>query len=416
MITNNIPLRQREPNFLFAGFIKPAFKDYTKTVIICAWRRVGKTYGAFQWILLMMIESPNSKGLWVDTIQANLKKYIQRYVTEILGKLFNTVHVDYQSYIITFQNGSVLDMGSAERPENLEWFEYDYCVLNEAWIILKKEGLWKKTLRPMLMKAQTKIVWTPKWKTEHLYYELSQLCDVDDDWKMYRYSCYDSPFIDQKELEKIKWSEASFIWLQEYMAQFVDVYENSIISSEWLRYYDTLDIRDFSKLYMHSDTTHTWKTTSDYFCTTVIWENDKDKNFYIIDFILQKMDVETQARETIVLYSQYAERIEKMTYDEKANQWFWFWIKKLAKEEYGISLPIEEMKYPNDKIQHFSPHVPHFKANRVFLPSNHKHMNLAKNQLIAFPEKGINDDFVDGLSGALDNFNDRKEEIDIVIW
>ena len=43
-------------------------------------------------------------------------------------------------------------------------------------------------------------------------------------------------------------------------------------------------------------------------------------------------------------------------------------------------------------------------------------MNLAKNQLIAFPEKGINDDFVDRLSGALDNFNDRKEEIDIVIW
>lgn len=38
-----------------------------------------------------------------------------------------------------FMNGSILDFGSAERPENMEGFAYDYMVLNEAGIILKKE-------------------------------------------------------------------------------------------------------------------------------------------------------------------------------------------------------------------------------------------------------------------------------------
>jgi predicted phage terminase large subunit-like protein len=393
------------PNFQFADFIKPAFADKSKYTIIRAWRRVWKTYGAFQWILYKLIKNPWSKWLWVDTIQSNLKKYIERYVKEILWDFRWSIKVDNQSYIITFMNGSILDLWSAERPENLEWFEYDYAVLNEAWIILKKEWLWGKTIQPMLMNAQVKIVWTPKGKTDHLYYELSSQCKISKNWTEYHYTCYDSPFINKEELQNIKDDIAGFLWLQEYMAEFVDVYENSLVESEWLRYYGHIDINDFDKLYMHCDTTHTGKTTSDFFCALILWENKKDKNYYIIDFILEKLDVEKQARKTIILYSQYQERIKKLTYDEKANQGFGFWIKKLAKEEYSISLPIEELKYPNDKIQHFTPHIPHFKSNRIYLPSEHQCINLAKNQLIAFPEKWINDDFVDGLSGVLDNFH-----------
>jgi hypothetical protein len=49
------------------------------------------------------------------------------------------------------------------------------------------------------------------------------------------------------------------------MAEFVDLYENSMMSVEHLRYYDHLNLEDFDKLYMHCDTTHTGKSTSDYF-------------------------------------------------------------------------------------------------------------------------------------------------------
>jgi hypothetical protein len=38
-----------------------------------------------------------------------------------------------------------------------------------------------------------------------------------------------------------------------------------------------------------------------------------------VDFVLRKMDVEKQARATIVLYIQYGKKIRKLTYDEKAN-------------------------------------------------------------------------------------------------
>jgi phage terminase large subunit-like protein len=99
-----------------------------------------------------------------------------------------------------------------------------------------------------------------------------------------------------------------------------------------------------------------------------------------------------------------------MTYDEKSNQWFWYWIKKLAKEEYNISLPIVALWYPNDKVAHFTPHIPHFIANRVYLPSRHKDLQEAETQLIAFPTKWVHDDFVDWLSWVLDNYIKIKEE------
>jgi predicted phage terminase large subunit-like protein len=159
---------------------------------------------------------------------------------------------------------------------------------------------------------------------------------------------------------------------------------------------------------MHADTTHTGKDTSDYFACWVLGESKKDKNFYMLDFVLRKCDVETQARVMIWMYQKFWSKVKKMTYDEKSNQWFGYWIKKLAKEEYWISLPIQDLKYPSDKVTHFEPHVPHFKANRVHLPSNNPMIQTATDQLLAFPTKWVHDDFVDLCSGVLDNIKVKK--------
>lgn len=97
--------------------------------------------------------------------------------------------------------------------------------------------------------------------------------------------------------------------------------------------------------------------------------------------------MEEQARSVISLYSKYGKKIKKMTYDEKSNNGFGYWVKKLAREEYNVSLPLEELKYPSDKVAHFEPHVPHFRSNRVYLPSGHNMIKTAVDQLLAFPMK-----------------------------
>ena len=232
------------------------------------------------------------------------------------------------------------------------------------------------------------------------------------DWITYFYQALDS---DQKSI----WEErhpTEFLLKEKEIrpSTFARNYMNSpfdegqsLIKYEMLRFYEYLNMDDFKDVYIHCDTTHTGKTTSDYFCLVVLAESKKDKNFYVIDFILEKMDVELQARKSILMYQKYKSLVRKFTFDEKANQGFGFWIKKLAKEEYNISLPIQELKYPNDKITHFEPHIPHFIANRIYLPSRHQQIQIATSQITSFPDKSINDDFVDGMSGVLDNFTKK---------
>jgi predicted phage terminase large subunit-like protein len=392
----------------YSDFIRDAFCSKAKNVIIRAGRQTGKTYGATQKAILYAVKNRDAKILWVDTVQGNIKRYIDEYFRLIASDLWQTIEYDKQTYTLTFANGSRIYFGSAERPENLEGFAYDLVILNEAGIILKKDGLWHKTIQPMTKKAQTFFIGTPKGKTNAIYFELSQLAGTSEQWEEFHYSCFDSPFWTKEQLDDIKKQVPSYIWLQEYLAEFVDVYENSMIEFADLRFYQHVDINSFDKVYMHADTTHTGKTTSDYFSLVVLAENKKDKNYYVLDFILDKLDVEQQARQSIVMYQKFKDKVKKFTYDEKANQGFGFWIKKLAREEYNLSLPIQELKYPSDKISHFTPHVPHFKANRVYLPSSHRSISIAQDQLLAFPTKNVNDDFIDGIAGVLDNFTTEQ--------
>ena len=221
-------------------------------------------------------------------------------------------------------------------------------------------------------------------------------------------------FFTPETIEKIKEDEWPLAFNQNYMLIPVDSYEDWFIKKEHLRYYDYLNIDDFWDLFMHVDTTHTANSTSDYFCPMIIWEHKREKNYYIIDFMLEKLDPEAQARAVINLYLKNP-KIKKITYDEKSNQWFGYWAKKLAKEEYNVSLPLVPLKYAKDKVTHFEPHIPHFIANRVYLPSRHKDLQKAELQLIAFPTKWVHDDFVDGISGALDNFIKIKQQPNKII-
>jgi hypothetical protein len=94
---------------------------------------------------------------------------------------------------------------------------------------------------------------------------LSEMAKTQSNWREYVYCAAESPEYTKEELEVIKSQVPTYIWLQEYMAEFVDVYEGSMIDSEDLRYFEHANLEDFDALYMHADTTHTGKTTSDYF-------------------------------------------------------------------------------------------------------------------------------------------------------
>ena len=204
------------------GGIRKAFDDPAKYVIMVAGRRTGKTHEAVDWLIKENLEGAETT-LWVDTVQVNIDKYIDRYWKPRLAGLWKYCKWNAQKKILTMPTGSYIDFASAQKPENLEGFEYDRMILNEAGIILKKPALWDNTLQPMTKgkKNKTRIIGTPKGRGK--FHELSVLGNSDDErYRSFHFSAYDSPFWTEEELVEVQRNIPSEAWRQEYMAEFLE--------------------------------------------------------------------------------------------------------------------------------------------------------------------------------------------------
>lgn len=194
--------------------MEKAYFDPTPFGTIRSCRRSFKTMGAVRYLIEKMIDEPNSTAIWVETINKNIDRYYERYFKNLIGDITKW---NYQKKTLTFDNNSFIDFGSAESPESMEGFEYDYFILNEAGIILKNDSLWDNTLQPMFKNAKGgRVVGTPRGKNK--FHKLSKL----EGWCHYHFTVYDCPFYTPDKIEEIKQTSPQEAFRQEYMAEFLE--------------------------------------------------------------------------------------------------------------------------------------------------------------------------------------------------
>lgn len=209
-----------KPKIVIPSFIREAYMDTRPIVFVKAGRRTGKTKNFVTWEIqeLDTVKSDGQlkRGLWVDTTQSNIDKYIDRYFKPTLTRMnyWRDCRWNQQKKILTLWNGNTIDFGSSERPELLEGFGYDVGVINEAGIVLKKPKLWDNTLYPMLKHAKVRGIGTPKGKNkfESLYRQ----------YPHYSFSAYDSPFWTKEEIEQAKATMTQEAFRQEILAEFIE--------------------------------------------------------------------------------------------------------------------------------------------------------------------------------------------------
>lgn len=202
---------------------EPWFYSESKYVSIAGGRRTGKTWEARNWILDSLISRENSSGLWFDTIQGNIEKYVQRYFRPVLKPLWDTlVTWDRQKQILHLPNDSYLDFASAQKPENAEGFAYDYVMVNEAGIIFKKPEIWLNTLQPMTKDAiGVRFVGTPKGRNQ--FFNLYQQGEQGlSGYESHRLPAWESKYWEQSQLDQIKDTTPVHIFNQEYGADFIE--------------------------------------------------------------------------------------------------------------------------------------------------------------------------------------------------
>lgn len=204
-------------------------------------RRVGGTMGASRRLMQIALqEHPGSAHLWIDTVHRNINRYIKRYFMPPLRPL-NGMRVGWHDgtagpffkwnghdMILQFFNGSYCDFGSAERPELLEGFGYDYFWINEAGHVLQDESLYQNTLKPMGFdspKAKWFVFGRPLGR--NLFCKLYEEAEREQGagnraYLAVRHSSFTNPTLNRAEIDAFMAEMPEAVVRQEIHAEFVD--------------------------------------------------------------------------------------------------------------------------------------------------------------------------------------------------
>ena len=188
-------------------------------------RRFGLTKGAANDFILSALEGRFRKGLWVDVVNSNIDKYIERYFLPHLKKLPKDMwewRVQKKELHIA---KAYIDFRSADTPETMEGFGYDKAFINEAGIVLKDEYLWNNAIQPMFWDyADVSVVigGTPKGKGKFF-----ELCERGKDtsqeqFEFFTFTSFDNPYINLEAIKEDMKSMPERVVQQEIYAQFLE--------------------------------------------------------------------------------------------------------------------------------------------------------------------------------------------------
>ncbi len=193
-----------------------------RTKMIAKGRRFGLTMGFANYAIESMLDGV-SPVLWIDTINANIDRYVERYFLPVLNKLPSNLWTWKQVKKELTIGNSVLDFRSADSPESIEGFGYALIILNEAGIILKDESLWYNTVLPMTLDHQATILCggTPKGGGG-LFKNLCKKSEKRPDQRFYHFTSYDNPFLQKAEIDALCEDMPDLVKRQEIFGEFID--------------------------------------------------------------------------------------------------------------------------------------------------------------------------------------------------
>ncbi len=188
-------------------------------------RRAGFTKGAANNTIKIALSGKKHKGLWVDTVNSNIERYVERFFIPSLKLLPPSLWKWQKQQKVLHIKDFYMDFRSVDNPENIEGFGYDYMILNEAGIILKNRYLWQNAIRPMMWDSdcQVFIGGTPKGgggEFEELYRR--GLDPLQKDFAAFQLTAFDNPYVPDEVIYEDMKSMPQRVIEQEIYGKFLD--------------------------------------------------------------------------------------------------------------------------------------------------------------------------------------------------
>lgn len=120
---------------------------------------------------------------------------------------------------IEFPNGGSVQFFTGERLDNLRGRKFHLVVVDEASFIPNLEDGWLNSIRPTLTDYKGKALFLSTPKGKNYFYSLFMKGNGgEEDWKSFKFSTYDNPYIDKSEVDSARMQLPEVVFEQEYMA------------------------------------------------------------------------------------------------------------------------------------------------------------------------------------------------------
>jgi len=198
-------------------------KDTARFRVVCCGRRWGKTTLSTLEMFAFANARKQSKVVYVapsikqarDIAWAMLKKS----TNACWAKEPNETRLEL---FIKDKHGTVSEiwLRGAENIESLRGLKIDFLVVDEVASMGNWDSTWSEVLRPTLTdsKGQALFISTPKGRNH--FWRLFDKEKEDTDYKSFKFTSYDNPYIPADEIDKARQELDETIFQQEYMAEF----------------------------------------------------------------------------------------------------------------------------------------------------------------------------------------------------
>lgn len=251
--------------------------DNHRFKVICAGRRSGKsTYAQLQ-VLKWALENQGVYYIVSPTYKQSKAIHWRELKTIIPKAWIQKTNETELSF--TLKNGSTIELKGAENPDALRGVKLHGLVIDEIASIRNWDWLWQEVLRPTLTDYQAPAIFISTPKGYNHFYELYNAGEGEQsDYKSWRFTSYDNPYIPKQEIDNAKKELTEDTFYQEYMADFRKY--TGLVYKEFSRDIHVIDefhIPDHWEIYRGID----FGSTNPTVCLWVAVDNDQ--NFFVID-------------------------------------------------------------------------------------------------------------------------------------
>lgn len=212
------------------------FDSPARYKVVCCGRRWGKTHLGV--LMCIVVATKGGRAWWIGPsypVAVIGWRLLKTIVSPIPG-----IEISESERMITFPNGGVVQVKSADNPASLRGEALDFVVFDEVADI--KPEAWTEGIWPALTDRQGSALFigTPRGQ-KNWFYELFTEAVADDtgEWMAWHAPTLDNPHIKMEEIEKLKASGKMppIVFNQEHLAEFT-VEGGLIFQQAWEQWYN----------------------------------------------------------------------------------------------------------------------------------------------------------------------------------